>query len=49
MKNNFLEIKGVDFTIGGKTKVENASFVIENEISEDPIGKYTPVSFSFDT
>ena len=31
MKNNFLEIKGVDFTIGGKTKVENASFVIENE------------------
>ena len=29
MKNNFLEIKGVDFTIGGKTKVENASFVIE--------------------
>ena len=31
MKNNFLEIKGVDFTIGGKTKVKNASFVIENE------------------
>ena len=31
MKNNFLEIKGVDFTIGGKTKVENASFGIENE------------------
>ena len=31
MKNNFLEIKDVDFTIGGKTKVKNASFVIENE------------------
>ena len=31
MKNNFLEIKGVDFTIGGKTKVKNASFAIENE------------------
>jgi iron(III) transport system ATP-binding protein len=31
MRNNFLEIKGVDFTIGGKTKVENASFGIENE------------------
>ena len=31
MKNNFLEIKNVDFTIGGKTKVKNASFVIENE------------------
>ena len=31
MKNNFLEIKGVDFRIGGKTKVENASFSIENE------------------
>ena len=31
MKNNFLEINGVDFIIGGKTKVKNASFVIENE------------------
>ena len=31
MKNNFLEIKGVDFTIGGKTKVKNASFLIEKE------------------
>ncbi len=31
MKNNFLEIKSVDFTIGGKIKVKNASFVIENE------------------
>ncbi len=31
MKNNFLEIKAVDFTIGGKTKVKNASLVIENE------------------
>ncbi|WP_440934499.1 ABC transporter ATP-binding protein [Candidatus Pelagibacter sp.] len=31
MKNNFLEIKNVDFIIGGKPKVKNASFVIENE------------------
>ena len=31
MKNNFLEIKNVDFTIGGKTKVKNASLIIENE------------------
>jgi iron(III) transport system ATP-binding protein len=31
MKNNFLEIKDVDFTIGGKTKVKNASFTIVNE------------------
>ena len=31
MKNNFLEVKSVDFTIGGKPKVKNASFVIENE------------------
>ena len=31
MKNKFLEIKGVDFIIGGKTKVKNASFAIENE------------------
>jgi len=31
MRDKFLEVKGVDFKIGGKTKVENASFVIENE------------------
>ena len=31
MKNNFLEIKGVDFKIGGKIKVKNASFAIEKE------------------
>jgi len=31
MKNNFLEITDVDFIIGGKTKVKNASFIIENE------------------
>ena len=31
MKNKFLEIKNVDFIIGGKTKVKNASFDIENE------------------
>ena len=26
MSNSFLEIKNVDFIIGGKTKVKNASF-----------------------
>ena len=31
MKNNFLEIKGVDFIVGGKTKVKNVSFSIQNE------------------
>jgi iron(III) transport system ATP-binding protein len=31
MSNKFLEIKNVDFTIGGKTKVKNVSFTIENE------------------
>jgi iron(III) transport system ATP-binding protein len=31
MSNNYLEIKNVDFTIGGKTKVKNVSFSIENE------------------
>ena len=31
MSKNFLEIKNVDFAIGGKTKVKNASFEIENE------------------
>ncbi len=31
MSNNFLEVKNVDFTIGGKTKVKNVSFSIENE------------------
>ena len=31
MIKNFLEIKNVDFIIGGKTKVKNASFNIENE------------------
>ena len=31
MSNSFLEIKNVDFIIGGKTKVKNASFNIENE------------------
>ena len=30
MSNIFLEIKNVDFTSGGRTKVENASFSIEN-------------------
>ena len=31
MKNNYLEIKNVDFIIGGKTKVKNVSFTIGNE------------------
>ena len=31
MSKNFLEIKNVDFSIGGKIKVQNASFNIENE------------------
>ena len=31
MSDSYLEIKNVDFTIGGKPKVKNASFVIENE------------------
>ena len=31
MSDSYLEIKNVDFTIGGKIKVKNASFMIENE------------------
>ena len=31
MKNKFLEVKNVDFIIGGKTKVKNVSFDIDNE------------------
>ena len=31
MSNNFFEVKNVDFIIGGKTKVKNVSFSIENE------------------
>tara|TARA_B100001173_G_scaffold11247_1_gene9613 strand:- start:424 stop:1485 length:1062 start_codon:yes stop_codon:yes gene_type:complete len=31
MKSSYLEVKNVDFNIGGKTKVKNASFVIDNE------------------
>jgi len=31
MSENFLQILNVDFVIGGKTKVKNASFSIENE------------------
>ena len=31
MTKNFLEIKNVDFSVGGKTKVKNVSFSIENE------------------
>ena len=29
--NNFFEVKDVDFSVGGKTKVKNVSFSIENE------------------
>ena len=29
--NNFFEVKDVDFSVGGKTKVRNVSFSIENE------------------
>ena len=31
MNNNFFEVKNVDFKVGGKTKVINFSFSIENE------------------
>ena len=31
MSNNFFEVKNVDFTVGGKTKVQNVSFSIKNE------------------
>ena len=31
MSNNFFEIKNVDFNVGGKTKVKNVSFSMENE------------------
>ena len=30
MSNNFFEIKNVDFDVGGKTKVKDVSFAIEN-------------------
>ena len=29
--NNFFQVKNVDFSVGGKTKVKNVSFSIENE------------------
>ena len=31
MSKNFFEVKNVDFKVGGKTKVANVSFNIENE------------------
>ncbi len=31
MNKNFFEVKNVDFKVGGKTKVANVSFAIENE------------------
>ena len=31
MNKNYFEIKNVDFSVGGKTKVKNVSFSIENE------------------
>ena len=31
MANNFLEVNNVDFKAGGKTKVKNVSFSVQNE------------------
>ena len=31
MSKNFFEVRNVDFTVGGKTKVANVSFNIEKE------------------
>ena len=31
MSKNFLEVKNVDFIVGGQTKVKNVSFSIQNE------------------
>ena len=31
MSSNFLEVKNVDFTIGGQTKIKNVSFSVENK------------------
>ena len=31
MSKNFLEVKNVDFTVSGQTKVKNVSFSIQNE------------------
>ena len=31
MSKSFFEVKNVDFKVGGKTKVANVSFAIENE------------------
>ena len=31
MSKNFFEVKNVDFSVGGKTKVKNVSFSIKNE------------------
>ena len=31
MNKNFFEVKNVDFSVGGKTKVNNVSFSIKNE------------------
>ena len=47
MNNNFFEINNVDFNVGGKTKVANVSFSIENEgdiiclLGRSGIGKTT--------
>ena len=45
MSNSYLEIKNVDFTISGKTKVKNASFVIENEGDISPSFSITKDAF----
>jgi len=31
MSKNFFDVKNVDFSVGGKTKVKNVSFSIEKE------------------
>ena len=31
MSKNFLEVKNVDFSVGGKIKLKNVSFLIENK------------------
>ena len=52
MSNNFFEVKNVDFKVGGKTKVANVSFAIENEgdiiclLGPSGIGKTTILRLS---
>ena len=44
MSDSYLEIKNVDFTIGGKIKVKNASFSVEKE--GDTLCILGPVSYT---